>query len=278
MGRREGRGPARRAPPPTRVAAMIRHEHPGGVDAVAHRRPADGLRVFASERDHVRLRLRCGSRIGLNCRLAQRLLCRMRSRSRGRLGAKPPSWCTYPGLRRRSTTSADFEPEPGRAASAGTWTAPASGWCCASRPTWRSIGRFGETSCSTSCSSKLGRRDDCGRWSCQRTPGRAERIRALALPALLVPDDAVDGQSLVAGADLVVSAVGADEPRGGSIGTPVYTTYQPMGGVDERLIAERGLRSLEQKMEPDRRAKARRRRRTPPAERLDLALAGLASA
>ena len=85
----------------------------------------------------------------------------------------------------------------------------------------------------------------CGRWYC-KTPEQAERIRALALPALLVPDDAVDGQSLVAGADLVVSAGGTMNREAVVLGTPVYTTFAGrMGGVDERLIAERRLRSLE---------------------------------
>ena len=78
------------------------------------------------------------------------------------------------------------------------------------------------------------------------TPEQAERIRALALPALLVPDDAVDGQSLVAGADLVVSAGGTINREAVVLGMPVYTTFAGrMGGVDERLIAERRLRSLE---------------------------------
>jgi uncharacterized protein len=115
-----------------------------------------------------------------------------------------------------------------------------------------------------------------------RTPEQAERIRALALPALHVPEDAVDGQSLVAGADLVVSAGGTMNREAVVLGTPVYTTFAGrMGGVDERLIAEGRLRFLERLddliIERKPAAVAERLRRDP--ERLiDLALAGLASA
>ena len=63
---------------------------------------------------------------------------------------------------------------------------------------------------------------------------------------MTVPDGAVDGQSLVAGADLVVSAGGTMNREAVVLGTPVYTTFAGrLGGVDERLIAEGRLRPLE---------------------------------
>ena len=52
--------------------------------------------------------------------------------------------------------------------------------------------------------------------SSSRAPRRsATRSRAAALPSLVVPEHAIDAQSLIALADLVVSAGGHDESRGG---------------------------------------------------------------
>jgi predicted glycosyltransferase len=69
------------------------------------------------------------------------------------------------------------------------------------------------------------------------------------LASVIVPDGAVDGQSLVALADLVVSAGGSMNREAVALGTPVYTTFTGrLGGVDEQLIAEHRLRLL---TEPD---------------------------
>jgi hypothetical protein len=92
----------------------------------------------------------------------------------------------------------------------------------------------------------LGRRDDVRSVVLPRTPEQANRIRALELPSVVVPEQAVDGQSLVAGADLVVSAGGTMNREAVVLGTPVYTTFAGrLGGVDERLIADGRLRPLE---------------------------------
>ncbi len=64
--------------------------------------------------------------------------------------------------------------------------------------------------------------------------------RELHFPSLIVPGGAVDGQSLIALADLVVSAGGTMNREAVALGTPVYTIYGGrLGGVDERLIRER---------------------------------------
>jgi len=56
----------------------------------------------------------------------------------------------------------------------------------------------------------------------------------------------LDAQSLVAFADLVVSAGGTMNREAVALGTPVYTTFEGrLGAVDERLIAEGRLRRLE---------------------------------
>jgi predicted glycosyltransferase len=78
-----------------------------------------------------------------------------------------------------------------------------------------------------------------------RTPEQREYVKNLALPSLTVPEHAVDGQSLVALADLVVSAGGTMNREAVALGTPVYTTYGGrLGGVDEALIRSNRLRPL----------------------------------
>ncbi len=54
-----------------------------------------------------------------------------------------------------------------------------------------------------------------------------------------MPEHAVDAQSLVAYADLVISAGGTMNREAVALGTPVYTTFEGrLGAVDERLIAK----------------------------------------
>ncbi len=78
-----------------------------------------------------------------------------------------------------------------------------------------------------------------------RTEEQRAYVRGLALPSLLVPDDAVEAQSLIALADLVVSAGGTMNREAVALGTPVYTTYGGrLGGVDETLMREGRLRPL----------------------------------
>ena len=63
---------------------------------------------------------------------------------------------------------------------------------------------------------------------------------------LLVPERAIDAQSLVAFADLVVSAGGTMNREAVALGTPVFTVFEGrMGAVDEQLIADGRLRRLE---------------------------------
>ena len=51
---------------------------------------------------------------------------------------------------------------------------------------------------------------------------------------MIVPERAVDAQSLIALADLVVSAGGTMNREAAALGVPVYTTYGGrLGGVDE---------------------------------------------
>jgi predicted glycosyltransferase len=90
-----------------------------------------------------------------------------------------------------------------------------------------------------------GRRDDVQAVVVPRTELQRETVRALRFPSLIVPDGAVDAQSLIALADLVVSAGGTMNREAVALGTPVYTTYGGrLGGVDEALIRQGRLRPL----------------------------------
>jgi predicted glycosyltransferase len=79
-----------------------------------------------------------------------------------------------------------------------------------------------------------------------RTDAQRELIRAGNLPSLVVPDHAIDAQSLVALSDLVVSAGGTMNREAVALGVPVYTTFAGrVGAVDEALVREGRLLSLQ---------------------------------
>jgi hypothetical protein len=79
-----------------------------------------------------------------------------------------------------------------------------------------------------------------------RTEEQGAAARALGAANLFVPERAIDAQSLIAHADLVVSAGGTMNREAVALGTPVFTTFSGrMGGVDEALIDEGRLRVLD---------------------------------
>jgi uncharacterized protein len=92
---------------------------------------------------------------------------------------------------------------------------------------------------------RLGRDADIHAVVLPRTQAQRRFIAGLRLPSLIVPDGAVEAQSLVALADLVLSAGGTMNREAAALGTPVYTTYGGrLGGVDEALIRSGRLRPL----------------------------------
>ena len=99
---------------------------------------------------------------------------------------------------------------------------------------------------------RLGRDDTVHAVVLPRTDEQREAIRALALPSLLVPDAAVDAQSLIAAATVVVSAGGTMNREAVALGTPVYTTFGGrLGAVDEGLIRDGRLVQLSDAAELD---------------------------
>ena len=106
---------------------------------------------------------------------------------------------------------------------------------------------------------------------------RAELRRA---GGYVVPERAIDAQSLIALADLVVSAGGTMNREAVALGTPVLTTFEGrMGAVDEALIADGRLGRLERAedlvLERRARGDATPRVRRDPALLVDLLTAPL---
>ena len=125
---------------------------------------------------------------------------------------------------------------------------------------------------------RLGRDEGVHAFVLPRTEEQRDFVRALELPSVIVPERAVDAQSLVALSDLVVSAGGTMNREAVALGVPVHTTFGGrLGGVDEALIREGRLRQL---TDPDELELRKRDRTAAPRVRRDPAdlLARLLSA
>jgi predicted glycosyltransferase len=110
-----------------------------------------------------------------------------------------------------------------------------------------------------------------------RTP--EQRAEVAQAGGFVVPERAVDAQSLVWHADLVVSAGGTMNREAVALGTPVFTTFEGrLGAVDEKLLAEGRLRKLSRPEEVvvEKRARALQDRvRRDPRDLARLMLSGL---
>jgi predicted glycosyltransferase len=113
-----------------------------------------------------------------------------------------------------------------------------------------------------------------------RTDEQRAFVRRLELPSMIVPERAVDAQSLIALADVVVSAGGTMNREAAALGVPVYTTYGGrLGGVDEELIRQGRLKPLTDPRALElqrRRGRDEARVRRDPQVMLDLLLTALA--
>ena len=124
----------------------------------------------------------------------------------------------------------------------------------------------------------LGRLENVHAFVIPRTEEQRDYVKSLALPSVIVPEQAVDAQSLIALADLVVSAGGTMNREAAALGVPVYTTYGGrLGGVDEELIRNGRLRPLTDPRALDlhKRERAGERVRRDPQLMLDLLLTAL---
>jgi uncharacterized protein len=108
-----------------------------------------------------------------------------------------------------------------------------------------------------------------------RTTAQREEIARLG--DFVVPERAIDAQSLVAYADLVISAGGTMNREAVALGAPVFTTFEGrLGAVDEGLLREGRLRKLDDPGQIEverRRANGGLRVRRDPRELVTLLLA-----
>ena len=166
-----------------------------------------------------------------------------------RAGAHRDRLFRYPGLK-EDYYLADFEPDPAVFADIGLdrlgFTPEANApVLVVVRPPPETSEYHADNPLYESVIGRLGGAADAVTVAIPRTTGQAARLRDRGLPSLVVPDRAVDAQSLIAYADLVVSAGGTMNREAVALGTPVYTIFSGrMGAVDERLIAQGRLREL----------------------------------
>jgi predicted glycosyltransferase len=180
----------------------------------------------------------------LGCRAAARVVVpeSIPPERLARYGATPPKLLQYPGLKEEYYL-ADFEPDrsvldplavdPDRVLVVLRPPPDVSLYHRHSNPLFPQTVDF------------LGRHADVQAIVLPRTEEQREFVRGLDLPSLILPERAVDAQSLIASADLVVSAGGTMNREAAALGVPVYTTYGGrLGGVDEELIRQGRLKPL----------------------------------
>jgi predicted glycosyltransferase len=153
-----------------------------------------------------------------------------------RYGAVPPKLVRYPGLKEEYYL-ADFEPDRGVLA---PWTIePGRVLVILRPPPDVSLYHRHSNPLFPQTLDALGTRDDVHAFVLPRTEEQRDYVRSLELPSVIVPERAVDAQSLIALADVVVSAGGTMNREAAGLGVPVYTTYGGrLGGVDEALIRD----------------------------------------
>ncbi|MDQ3066051.1 MAG: DUF354 domain-containing protein [Actinomycetota bacterium] len=158
-----------------------------------------------------------------------------------RLGARPPKLVRYPGIKEEYYL-ADFEPD--RSVLDGV--DPTLVLAIVRTPPEVALYHRHGNPLFAQVLERLGRDEGVHAIALPRTAEQRDAIRALGLPSLHVPDRAVDAQSLVALADLVVSAGGTMNREAVALGVPVYTTFAGrLGAVDEQLLRDGRLTFLE---------------------------------
>jgi predicted glycosyltransferase len=189
-----------------------------------------------------------------------------------RYGARPPKLRRYPGLKEEYYL-ADFEPDESVLAELAL--DPARVLVVVRTPSDFATYHRHTSPLFPVLLQRLGRSEEAQTVVLPRTERHRKEIRRLGLPALTVPERAVDAQSLVALADLVVSAGGTMNREAAALGVPVYTTFGGrLGAVDEELVRAGRLRLLADPNEVElvKRPVTKERLRRDPADFLRLLL------
>ena len=216
-----------------------------------------------------------------NCRLANRVLVpdAIPAERLARYGARPPKLVRYPGLKEEYYL-ADFVPDP---TLLEELKPPEDAVLCVVRtaPSYALYLGGSENELLPGLLRRLSADERTQTVVLARTPGQRQAIRTLGLERVHVPERSVDGRSLVAFADLLVSAGGTMNREAAVLGTPVWSIFEgQLGAVDERLAREGRLLFLADPAELEIEKKPpgawRERIRRNPAELLRLALPWLA--
>ena len=138
----------------------------------------------------------------------------------------------YPGLKEEYYLHG-FMPDADRPRPARTRSHDARSSSCERLPTSRCT-TARRTRCSATFSSGSGATQRSTPSCFHGRPISARRSSRASLPSILVPEQAIDAQSLVALSDLVVSAGGTMNREAAALGVPAYTTFAGrLGAVDD---------------------------------------------
>ncbi|MFN2628076.1 MAG: DUF354 domain-containing protein [Gaiellaceae bacterium] len=193
-------------------------------------------------------------------------------------GTRPPKLLQYPGLKEEYYL-ADFEPD--RALLDRFAIDPARVLVVLRPPPDVSLYHRHSNPLFPQTLDFLGRHGEVHAFVIPRTEEQRHYVGRLDLPSVILPEQAIDAQSLIALADVVVSAGGTMNREAAALGVPVYTTYGGrLGGVDEALIREGRLLSLTDPRALDLRKRVKvggERVRRDPALMLELLLSARAA-
>jgi predicted glycosyltransferase len=181
----------------------------------------------------------------LNCRLANRVLVpdAIPPERLARYGARGAKLVRYPGLKEEYYL-ADFEPDPTVPAQLGL-EHPEVLCVVRTAPSYALYLGGSETPLLARVLRRAAADSRTQTVVLARTDSQRADVRALGLERVVVPEHAVDGRSLVALADVLVSAGGTMNREAAVLGTPVWSMFEGrLGGVDERLVRDGRLKLL----------------------------------
>jgi predicted glycosyltransferase len=232
----------------SRLRALRRFAGPRGFDLAlshaSHELPlvARSLRIPSSYAFDYEFAL---AQHSIGCRSATRVVvpAAIPQARLDRLGARAPRVRRYPGLKEEYYLR-DFRPDPSALEELGLDRSRVI--AVVRTPPEVSLYHRHGNPLFTRVIERLGSDPGVHAVALPRTPAQRMALTARGLPSLVVPPRAVDALSLVALADLVVSAGGTMNREAAALGTPVWTTFAGrIGAVDEGLVEDGRLQVLQ---------------------------------
>jgi uncharacterized protein len=185
----------------------------------------------------------------LNCRLANRVCIpdAIPAERVARYGARGRKLVRYPGLKEEYYMSG-FRPDRSLLAELGIGEAADEVLCVVrTAPSYALYLGGSENPLLPRLLKRLGEADGVRTVVLTRNAEQATAVRELGYDRLVVPPRAVDGRSLVALADVLVSAGGTMNREAAFLGTPVWSMFEGrLGAIDEKLAADGKLNLLSQ--------------------------------